>query len=134
MKIEIGKKYRVNRVDDHDIEVGVKENDIFIPEQLNSGRDLWIGKILGKAGNYYMDESQLSEIVESKIVITIEGNKTIAKLYNDKKVVATSFAKCSGEEEFDIVIGAQIALQRLAKDIGSKIVYPIEKNAEINRL
>lgn len=50
---------------------------------------------------------------EKKIVITSDGEKTLARLYDGKKVVKTATAKCSPEDKFDFETGATIAFDRL---------------------
>lgn len=50
---------------------------------------------------------------EKKIVITSDGEKTFARLYDGKKVVKTAMAKCSPDDEFDFETGATIAFDRL---------------------
>lgn len=61
-----------------------------------------------------------------KIIIFTVGNEVFAKLiYSDKSFTAAS-AKCNPSDNFDILVGAQIALQRLAKKLGSKLVLSTE--------
>lgn len=54
---------------------------------------------------------------EKKIVITSEGEKTFARLYDGKKVVKTATAKCSPDDEFDFETGATIAFERLFDNV-----------------
>ena len=58
----------------------------------------------------------------NKVLITIEGNTTIATLMKGRLVLDTAKAKCSPDDRFDPLVGAQIAIQRLAKKRGSKLV------------
>lgn len=68
----------------------------------------------GKFGYcWYCGEADLVEAHEEKIVITITGKTTTAKLYDGKKFVKEAKAKCSPEDEFNIVTGAVIAFSRL---------------------
>lgn len=61
-----------------------------------------------------------------KIIIFTVGNEVFAKLiYSDKSFTVAS-AKCNPADNFDILVGAQIALQRLAKKLGSKLVLSTE--------
>lgn len=46
-----------------------------------------------------------------KIEITVDGNKTIAKMGGRKGV-----AKCAPEDKFDIFVGAKLALERLEEE------------------
>jgi hypothetical protein len=50
---------------------------------------------------------------DRKIVITTDGKITLARLYDGKNVVKSAEAKCSPEDIFDFMTGAQIALERL---------------------
>lgn len=55
-----------------------------------------------------------------KIVITTDGNETLARLYDGKKVVKTATAKCSPDDTFDFETGAKLAFSKLMNnhDIG----------------
>lgn len=59
---------------------------------------------------------------KSKIVIMANGNTVTAKLVRDKNRVAVATAKCSPDDDFNLLVGAQIALQRLAEQQNAKIV------------
>lgn len=48
-----------------------------------------------------------------KIEITVDGNKTVAKMGGRKGV-----AKCAPEDKFDIFVGAKLALERLEEEYG----------------
>ena len=50
---------------------------------------------------------------ENKIVITSDGEKTLARLYDGNKVIKTATAKCSPDDKFDFETGATIAFDRL---------------------
>lgn len=50
-------------------------------------------------------------LITSKIVITTDGAETLARLYEDGKVVKSATAKCA--PEFDFNIGARLAFDRL---------------------
>lgn len=54
-----------------------------------------------------------------KIVITTDGKTTLARLYEDGKVVKNATAKCHADDEFNFNTGAEIAFNRL---IGKSIV------------
>lgn len=81
-------------------------------------------------GYWWSNEDSL-ELIEKdiilkrkKIIIYSVGNEVFAKLiYSDKSCTVAS-AKCNPSDNFDILVGAQIALQRLAKKLGSKLVLP----------
>ena len=58
----------------------------------------------------------------TKVVITIEGKTTTAKMMEGRVCVAEAKAKCSPYDTFDPLVGAQVALQRLVEQRGSKFV------------
>ena len=58
----------------------------------------------------------------NKVIITIEDKTTIATLMKGRLVLGTAKARCSPNDRFDPLVGAQIAIQRLAKQFGSKMV------------
>ena len=47
-----------------------------------------------------------------KVVITFDGNQTLARIYEDNKVVAKGISTCAPEDEFDLVCGSNLALTR----------------------
>lgn len=59
---------------------------------------------------------------DSKIIIMADGYTVTAKLVCDKTRVAVATAKCSPEDDFNFLVGAQVALQRLAEQQNAKIV------------
>lgn len=48
-----------------------------------------------------------------KIVITVDGKTTLARLYSGKDVVKSAEAKCSPDDVFDFAVGAKLAMDRL---------------------
>lgn len=58
----------------------------------------------------------------NKVIITIEDKTTIATLMKGRFVLGTAKAHCSPTDRFDPLVGAQIAIQRLAEQFGSKMV------------
>lgn len=58
----------------------------------------------------------------NKLVIYKQGKTVIAKLLKDKQVIASAKAICSPNDPFDLLVGAQVALQRLVDKRGSKHV------------
>lgn len=50
---------------------------------------------------------------KDKIVITSDGKKVTAKLYNDKELVKSSEAKCYPDDEFNFEFGVTLAMDRL---------------------
>lgn len=95
--------------------------------------DKWLGKVMtirtaygdctygmkedvGENGglNWLWNENMIEGLAsEKKIVITSDGDKTLAMLYDGKNVVKTATAKCSPDDKFDFETGARIAFDRL---------------------
>ena len=99
---------------------------------LNGKMDKWLGKIMtvryvgitlyrmvedredNEWGGWVWTENCIAGLAcENKIVITSDGEKTLARLYDGKKVVKTATAKCSPDDNFDFEAGATIAFDRL---------------------
>ena len=71
---------------------------------------------MGKRGHCrYGYESELEPVCD-KIIITSNGKKTIAILYENNKVVKSAEANCSPNDEFDFISGARIAFERLMEE------------------
>jgi hypothetical protein len=51
--------------------------------------------------------------IGDKVIITTDGTETLARLYENGKVVKSATAKCAPEDEFDFNIGARLAFDRL---------------------
>ena len=101
--------------------------------QIPSGKmDKWLGKIMtvrdvgitlyrmvediedNESGGWAWTENCIAGLAcENKIVITSDGEKTLARLYDGKKVVKTATAKCSPDDKFSFETGAKIAFERL---------------------
>lgn len=66
---------------------------------------------------------ELEHITSSyRITIDAYGQKVVAKLHKDDKVIDTAVAKCSPEDEFNFEYGARLALRRLtAPKVGDKV-------------
>ncbi len=60
-----------------------------------------------------------------KIVITTDGKTTTARIFDGKRVVKTTTARCAPEDEFDFKTGAKIAFDRLVE---SDLWKRFEKN------
>ena len=101
--------------------------------QNSSGKmDKWLGNIMtvryvGK-GWYQMVEDRKEDIgsgwfwtencieglaCKNKIVITSDGEKTLARLYDGNKIIKTAAAKCSPDDNFSFETSAKIAFERL---------------------
>jgi hypothetical protein len=63
---------------------------------------------------WWLPENQWEAIkVDSKIVITRDGATTLARQYQDGKVIKSAEAKCSPSDTYDFSIGANLAYDRL---------------------
>ena len=101
-------------------------------QNLNGEMDKWLGKVMtvrdvgattyrmvediedNDWGGWYWKENCIEGLAcENKIVITSDGEKTLARLYDGKKVVKTATAKCSADDKFSFETGAKIAFERL---------------------
>ena len=54
------------------------------------------------------------------VVITFDNNETLARIYEDNKVVAKGVAHCNPEDEFDMVLGSTLALSRAWEAMSTK--------------
>lgn len=62
----------------------------------------------------------------TKVIIYAMKNTVVAKLITGKTVLAQSEAKCSPDDNFSLLTGAQIALLRLARAQHVKSIIPKE--------
>lgn len=62
----------------------------------------------------------------TKVIIYVMENTVVAKFIAGKTLLAQSEAKCSPNDNFNMLIGAQIALMRLAKVQHVKPIIPKE--------
>lgn len=60
--------------------------------------------------------------VNRKIVITVNSNKTLARIFDDKEVISSGVATCSPEDTFDLKTGAELAMARAFE----KLLKPVE--------
>jgi len=69
----------------------------------------------------YVDENKLAlfkeGMVKLNIVLFRQGNKVIAKMIRDKTILYTAEANCNPNDDFNFLLGSQIALQRLAEQV-----------------
>ena len=61
-----------------------------------------------------MTKEKIELVANSKIVITADGAKTLARLYEGDKVIKRAEAKCAPEDTYDFRKGAELAYNRLA--------------------
>ena len=129
MKYKVGDKVRI-----------VSEWDNSCHQNNEGKMDKWLGKNMTIRAIYYGRSYKMKEdetehhgdgwlwnenciaglACEKKIVITSDGEKTLARLYDGKKVVKTATAKCSPDDKFDFETGATIAFDRLFKKYEKK--------------
>ena len=64
-------------------------------------------------GRFYDDDELELVSYEWKIIITTNGRETLARLYENDKVIKSATAKCSPEDTFDFKVGADLAFRRL---------------------
>lgn len=60
-------------------------------------------------------EELLEPVCDVRIAITTDGKVTLARLYEDGKVVRKATARCSPDDKFDFAAGAKLAFERLIK-------------------
>lgn len=118
-KPKIGDRVRVVRPIDGNKETVSKAGTIIgINEEYHRicvELDVYIKDHLGTRC-WWCDEDDVKVICDKKVVITVNGRTTKAKLYDGKKVVSKSVAKCLADDEFDFFTGAKIAFDRLIAD------------------
>lgn len=69
-----------------------------------------------ECGWSWTDEMFEGKVNENKIVITTDGTETLARLYEDNKVIKRAVAKCSPDDTFNFETGAKIAFDRLIEN------------------
>lgn len=113
-ELKCGKRYYMEDCISH---------DSFEPEMANyKGKVVTISRIDGSCynivedGEYWRWVDEMFEPVYDKIVITTDGKTTLARLYNGKEVIKSAEAKLSKNDEFDFMVGAKLAFERLAGD------------------
>lgn len=68
-------------------------------------------------------EELLEPVCDVRIAITTDGKVTLARLYEDGKVVKKATARCSPDDKFDFSVGAKIAFERLTKTTHAEPKY-----------
>lgn len=66
-----------------------------------------------------------------KVVITFDNQTTLARIYDNNKVIAKGVAICSPEDEFDIGFGSKLAIERAIESMTPKKVE--QKWVVVNR-
>lgn len=68
-------------------------------------------------GPYRLQPAYFDLVTENKkVVITTDGKTTLARLYENNKVVKSAKAECSPDDKFDFEKGATIAYNRLIEN------------------
>lgn len=102
-------------------------NPRFYPEKGTVGKVVYINSfdkaqpylVQWPKGSTIMDDcwwahgDDLAPANNNKIVITTDGLTTLARLYEDNKVVKTAEAKCAPSDTYEFELGACIAVGRL---------------------
>ena len=121
MKFKVGDKARVTNVI-HALKNGYVGEEVIIKSINPNGKLYKHGTHYGVEHSCFVfAEKELEPVNEKKIVITLDGSKTLARLYEGGNVIKSAVAKCSPEDEFDFETGARIAFDRL---VGEK---PVEE-------
>lgn len=141
MKYKIGDRVRVRQWDEMEKEFGLDPwGDISCDLIFTRDMREYCGKVFtvknALSRIYYLDgcksdlgfwwgfsDDMLEPPVGKKIVITTDGKTTLARLYEDKKIVKTAKAKCAPEDEFDFIAGAELAFKRLTQNKLKKPIY-----------
>lgn len=103
-------------------EIDTDDNTVGMVFDDNVGGHTLEGKCKDGYG-WWMLPKQLKKVNDtSKVIIYTQGHTVTAKLLREKKCIAQAVAKCSPDDDFDILVGTQIALQRLVDKQGAKHV------------
>lgn len=84
----------------------------------------------GYCWNINESDLELLQPTAQKILITTDGKTTIARLYEDEKVVKRAEAKCAPGDEFRFETGANLAYDRLMDRLPATPPKPAEKPAQ----
>lgn len=113
MKYNVGDRVKVRGVKDHRCAYNGKVVTIGSINPNNK----WAGNINPHYGVdssiFIFFENELSPVNDQKIVITTDGMETLARLYEDNKVIKTATARCAPGDTFDFTTGAKLAFERL---------------------
>ena len=130
MKYKVGDKVRVRKdlIEDKSYYMDDRsDNRIVVLPMLDlKGRIVTItratecGYSIKEFGCTWTDEMFEDTVCDKKIVITSDGVETLARLYENGKVVKKATAKCSPEDEFDFNVGAKLAFERLTEPAAEK--------------
>lgn len=128
---KVGDKVKVREWDEMEKQYGLdRDGDIKARPCFATGMRRYCGKVLtvssvcnsgsirlAEAPVWYFDPDTIRLVKKGKttqkIVITTDGIDTLARLYEDGKVVRSAQAKCAPDDEFDFETGAKLAFDRL---------------------
>lgn len=68
-----------------------------------------------------------------KVVITFDGNVTLARIFDKNTMVSKGIATCCAEDEFDIKTGSEIALGRALEAMKTKVDPKTAEWVKVNR-
>lgn len=102
-------------------------------EKINGHSCCIKGKAYGKKGHCWFGKfDEFKPIAPSKkIVITTDGEETLARLYENGKVVKSATAKCSSDDAFEFNTGARLAFDRLIEESKPKEEKPKYYNGKV---
>ena len=134
MKYKVGDKVKIHGVTDHRSKYNGIEGTI---KSINpNGGSAYFSKThYGVKGGepYIFYETELAPAKTAnnkKIVITTDGKETLARLYEDGKVVKKATAKCSPDDTFDFNVGAKLAFERLTNEKKKPLTFREKLNQE----
>lgn len=122
MKYKVGDKVRVVNVKDHRKYYNGKEFTIktVCPNGHTSLSTKGTHYGVGEPWIFLENELEPVFVKNKKIVITSDGVETLARLYENGKVVKKATAKCNPEDTFDFNVGAKLAFERLTEPAAEK--------------
>ena len=132
MKFKVGDKVKVVRrtnvfVDEMEQYIGTVQTIIKI-EHYPDGDGYYLDGI-----KRFIFDNEALELANDdfKIVITVNGDETTAKMYSNREVIKTAVAKCSKSDVFDFKTGAKLAFERLMAEPEEKFVpYLVDDDEE----
>lgn len=130
--LDEGKRYSMADGNEHNWVVGEMlglRGKVTTIERLSSGQYVVAG-----SSCLWVDEMFEGLAEQPKIVITTDGETTLARLYEGKRVVKIAGAQCSPLDAFDFRTGAKLALERLAVEPEPKPAVPTFAAGDIVRV
>lgn len=142
MKFKVGDKVRVRAWEDMEKEFGLDDSgDIKCLYCFTRSMREYCGKVytIARTGNSYeldggneidvwsFSDDMLEPVCDSKIVITTDGETTLARLYENGEIRKSAKAECAPGDKYDFTFGAKLAFDRLTKPepkfrVGDKVI------------